>query len=260
MSSLAVPLHVERQGAGPPLLLAHGFGGSARNFRPQARAVAALRTTTLYDARGHARSARPQQAEAYRLDELVSDFASLAGDAASALVAGGLSLGAYTALRWALAAPTPPRGLVLAAVPDGGPRRREWALTFADAILAEGLERAGERFVWGETSRFDPKGAAFIRQGFLEHDAFAMAAILRQVLATVPTPAELASELERFTQPVLVIVGSEDDACLATCEELARRLPAARLAVIPGAGHVVNLAAPAAFNAELVRFLQELEG
>jgi pimeloyl-ACP methyl ester carboxylesterase len=30
-------LHVEAHGAGPALVLAHGFGGSARNWRPQLR-------------------------------------------------------------------------------------------------------------------------------------------------------------------------------------------------------------------------------
>jgi 2-succinyl-6-hydroxy-2,4-cyclohexadiene-1-carboxylate synthase len=252
-------LHVERQGSGPPLLLSHGFGGSARNFRPQARAFAERVTTTLYDTRGHARSPRPHELEAYTTSALIADFASLTGEAPAALVAGGLSLGAYTALRWALAAPAPPRGLLLAAIPDGGGARRDWALGFADAIEAQGLEAAGERFVWGETSRFDPKGAAFIRQGFLEHDAFAMTAILRQVLAVIPTPEELAASLRSFERPVLIIVGSEDANSLVTSRELAELLPRARLVVIPGAGHVVNLAAPEAFNRELGRFLEELE-
>ncbi len=33
-------LHVEEHGSGPPLVLAHGFAGSARNFHPQIRALA----------------------------------------------------------------------------------------------------------------------------------------------------------------------------------------------------------------------------
>src|SRR5690349_2261051 len=45
-------LHVERQGSGPAVVLAHGFGGSARNFRPQARALADACTLLTYDARG----------------------------------------------------------------------------------------------------------------------------------------------------------------------------------------------------------------
>ena len=32
-------LFVEAHGCGPALLLLHGFGGSARNFRPQARVL-----------------------------------------------------------------------------------------------------------------------------------------------------------------------------------------------------------------------------
>ena len=31
--------HIEVEGDGPVVVLAHGFGGSARNFAPQARAL-----------------------------------------------------------------------------------------------------------------------------------------------------------------------------------------------------------------------------
>jgi pimeloyl-ACP methyl ester carboxylesterase len=58
-------LHVERQGtAAPPVVLAHGFAGSARNFRVQARALSSEASVVTYDARGHARSEAPAEAEA----------------------------------------------------------------------------------------------------------------------------------------------------------------------------------------------------
>ena len=46
----------------------------------------------------------------------------------------------------------------------------------------------------------------------------------------------------RFQAPVLVVVGDEDAASRPTAHALAAALPDARLEVIPGAGHVVNLA------------------
>lgn len=248
-------LHVEQIGNGPPIVLAHGFAGSARNFRPQARALAERATTLLYDARGHARSPAPGDANAYTLDALVGDFDRVARRANERIVAGGLSLGAYTALQWALAQPEPPRGLVLAAFPDAGAERARWSHDFADAIDEAGLEAAGERFVWGETARFDPKGAALIRQGFLEHNGFALACILRNVLANVRDPESFADELARLDVPTLVVVGSEDHNCLEPCRLLARSLPRARLQIIEGAGHVVNLANPAAFNAAYSDFI-----
>jgi pimeloyl-ACP methyl ester carboxylesterase len=112
--------------------------------------------------------------------------------------------------------------------------------------------------VWAEASRFDPRGAALIRQGFLEHTPHAMTAILREVLASVPAPAELAAELAKLDVPVLVIAGSNDGESLPPSEQLAQLLPNARLVVVPGAGHVVNLADPARFNQALGEFLDQL--
>jgi 2-succinyl-6-hydroxy-2,4-cyclohexadiene-1-carboxylate synthase len=253
-------LHVERRGSGPSLVLSHGFGGSARNFRPQVRALSTTHEVVVYDTRGHARSPAPLDPAEYREAELVGDLLRMLESARPPAILGGLSLGAYTALRAALAAPERTRGLVLASFPSSEQEtaRNPWALGFADAIEQEGLERAGERFVWGERSRFDDKARDFIRRGLLEHAPHALVAILRNVLAHIPRPDELGSELSRLDLPVLVVVGSEDTPALGPCERLAALLPRAELVVVPGAGHVVNLAAPEAFNRLLASFVQKL--
>ena len=59
--------------------------------------------------------------------------------------------------------------------------------------------------------------------------------------------------------PTLVVVGEEDTvAPPEVAEEMRDRLPDARLAVIPQAGHLSNLEDPEAFNAELTAFLEKL--
>ena len=254
-------LHVDARGAGPLLALAHGFGGSARNFRGQLRRFADVRRVVAWDARGHARSEAPSDPAAYSLDTLVADVARvLDGEGADEAVVGGLSLGAATALAFAQAHPERVRGLVLASFP--APRRlggfAPIALPFADAIDREGLEAAGARFVWGPDSGLDPRGAALVRQGFLEHPPHALAAILRGVLAELPDPEVWAEGLGEFDRPVLLIAGGVDGGSVASTRALAAALPRARSAVIPDAGHVVNLAAPAAFDTELEAFLAEL--
>jgi pimeloyl-ACP methyl ester carboxylesterase len=45
-----------------------------------------------------------------------------------------------------------------------------------------------------------------------------------------------------------VIVGDEDESSLATGLFLKRACPAARLAIVPATGHVVNVEEPALFN------------
>lgn len=255
-------LHVEVEGAGPGLVLAHGFGGSARNFRPQVRALREGFRVATYDARGHARSSAPPDPAAYTEEALVADLASVAsGLGPGPVVAGGLSMGAAVALAFARRHPARVRGLVLASYPagpgaDGGVSRH--ALAFAEALEREGLEAAGERFVWGPGSGLDPKDAALVRQGFLEHDARGLALTLRGFLARLPEVEALAPELARLEVPALIVAGERDTAALPACRAVAEVLPRGRLEVIPGAGHVVNLMAPRAFNALLRTFLEGL--
>jgi pimeloyl-ACP methyl ester carboxylesterase len=255
----ATSLHVETHGAGPALVLAHGFGGSARNWRPQLRALKDACAVTIYDARGHARSAPLASADEAREGAVVSDFAAVARGASSApLVVGGLSMGAATALRFALAQPERVCALALMAPPAGARSGRgvsASALAFADAIERDGLDAAGARFAWGPNAGLDPQGAAWVRAGFLEHDAQSLAHLLREHLARLETPAQMAPGLAGADVPTLVIVGADDTASLPTARELAGTLPHARLEVIPGAGHVVNLAQPARVNALLREFL-----
>ena len=256
-----VRLHVEERGSGERLVLAHGFAGSARNFRPQAKALSRTHRVILYDARGHARSEAPEGAEAYVFERLVDDYERIAGGADGPVVAGGLSLGSATALAFALRRPERVRALVLASPPGGSDdvKRREWALSFARAIEERGLEAAGAEFVWGERARFDPRGAALIRQGLMQHPPLALAHILRHTLAELPGASAQAEALRRFEHPVLLIVGSEDATAREPARALAALLPNAELVVVEGAGHVVNLAAPEAFNEACRHFLERVD-
>ncbi|HME73092.1 MAG TPA: alpha/beta hydrolase [Myxococcota bacterium] len=261
-----VELHIETVGTGPPVVLAHGFGGSARNFRPQARALRNRYRIVLYDARGHARSATPLDPALYTAEQLVMDVGRvLDREHAEQAVVGGLSMGAGTALGFALAWPERVRALMLAAFPPGAKQRREenlrqadWALAFADAIEAKGLEVAGAEFAWGPRSGFDASTARLVRQGMLEHSPHALAHLLRQVLTEQRSAAELAPQLRELRIPALVVVGAQDRLSRGPSEVLARSLRGARLVVIPDAGHIVNLAAPREFNAALGEFLDGL--
>src|SRR5947207_2849242 len=109
-------LHVEVEGSGPVVVLAHGFGGSARNFLPQARGLRDRYRIVRFDARGHARSEAPAEASAYTPEAFVADLGRVLDQVgARAAVVGGLSMGAGTALRFALAHPGRVQGRALAA-------------------------------------------------------------------------------------------------------------------------------------------------
>jgi pimeloyl-ACP methyl ester carboxylesterase len=62
--------------------------------------------------------------------------------------------------------------------------------------------------------------------------------------------------LEELRLPVLVVSGDlEDESFLADGEAVVARVPGARMQVIEGAGHMVNLEAPEAYTAAVVGFL-----
>jgi pimeloyl-ACP methyl ester carboxylesterase len=263
MSVLDAELHVEVYGEGPVLLLLHGFGGSARNFRPQARALRERWSVVLPDVRGHARSPAPADPEAYTAERLVGDVGRVLDRVgAERAVVGGLSMGAAIALQFALAHPERVRGLVVASLPaakEGGGIAAV-ATRFADAIERDGLEAAGAEFAWGPKAGFDPAGASLVRQGFLEHSPQALACTLRAFLARLPTLELLAPRLSVLKLPTLVVAGERDGVSRGPCERLAGLIPGTELRLIRNAGHVVNLEAPAAFNAVLSRFLDALPG
>ncbi len=264
MSMDAPRLHVDVEGAaaGPVVLLAHGFGGSARNFGPQARALRDRYRVVRYDARGHGRSDAPSDPSAYTPATFVDDMRRVLDEVgAERAVVGGLSMGAGIALRFALADPDRVRGLVLCAFPPGTDDADGFASkapSFADTIERDGLEVAGHRYVWGPSTHLDSSAVGFVRQGFLEHPPHGLALALRGVVAKQPPLAAMHAELAVIRTPMLVVVGSEDRPSLRASRALAAAVPHARLVVVPGAGHVVNLQKPDAVSAAIREFVDGL--
>jgi len=265
-----VALHLEVEGDGPLVVLLHGFGGSARNWRPQLRALRDSFRVAAFDVRGHARSEAPGDAASYRPACFVADLARVLDHllrsqpshrAAQQAVVGGLSMGAGIAARFAAAYPARVRALVLASLPPGaeaGTRQRSWALAFADAIDRDGLEAAGARYAWGAESGLDANAAKLVRAGFLEHPPHAIAHTLRELLAVQPGWSGVGESLGAQGLPALVIAGERDPVSLPPCHMLAQTLADAELLVVPSAGHVVNLEARDAVSAALRVFLERL--
>jgi pimeloyl-ACP methyl ester carboxylesterase len=255
-------LHIDVDGAGPVVLLAHGFGGSARNFGPQMRALKDRYRVVRYDARGHGRSDAPAEASAYTPAAFVDDMRRVLDEVgADAAVVGGLSMGAGIALRFALAYPARVRGLILSAFPAGADDPEGFAgkaLAFANTIERDGLEAAGHDYVWGPKTRLDRNAVNFVRQGFLEHPPHGLELALRGVIAAQPSVAAMRADLARVRTPVLIVVGSEDGPSLRASRALADAMPHAQFVVVPGAGHVVNLQKPDDVSAAMHGFVDGL--
>jgi pimeloyl-ACP methyl ester carboxylesterase len=69
----------------------------------------------------------------------------------------------------------------------------------------------------------------------------------------------MEAELQRFSVPLLVIVGDEDDSCLEGSVFIKRTVPTAGLLVIPRSGHTITSEEPTAFNAAVAEFFAAAE-
>lgn len=256
-----VKLAVELQGAGdkPLIIWSHGFTGSSRNWRSTVRRLDAYGHLT-YDMRGHARSDAPDAASAYTLDRLGLDLVELArhygrgrGDqqpsSQQPIMFVGLSLGAMVSCNAAYQAPELVEKLVLSSLPD--PEAESsisgQAQEFAAAIEARGLEAAGAEFVWGPSSGMSASDAQLVKQGFLEHPAHSIEALLKQALSQLPDSNSMSNQLQILNKPVLFLTGSRDLSAFQFTSRVLTLLGQSNIQhkcsnmIIDDGGHLLNL-------------------
>jgi pimeloyl-ACP methyl ester carboxylesterase len=248
-----IRLYYEVHGQGAPLVLLHGFAGTAESWKPQIPALSARYRLILYDARGHWRSESPKSADAYSHDIAVEDLRALLDHVgAGPTIVGGLSMGGVIALAFYARYPERVRALILC---DTGPgfrnpeRREEWTRSREKA--AELLEREG--MAGFARSRYAELDYYTSKEVMLQHDPIGLAHVNRKIL--VIPDARYIDLLPRISVPTLVLVGAEDTDFRAPADYMARKIPGAELAVLERAGHGANVDQPEAFNRAILDFL-----
>jgi pimeloyl-ACP methyl ester carboxylesterase len=229
----------ESAGEGPSIVLCHGITASRGYVVHGSRALErAGHTVITYDARGHGESDPAPAGEGYGYPCLVADLervvAAEVGE--GRFVLGGHSMGAHTAVAYALAHPDRLAGLVVIGPVYAGAVTAE-SLAYWDG-LAAALEQGGvDGFVEyiGRSQGIDPAWRdsvlGFTRARMLLHrDLAALAEALREVPRS--RPFESMEELAGLDLPALV-VASHDAADpghpYEVAEAYAARLPQARL-------------------------------
>lgn len=259
-----ITLNVELGGAGPALLLLHGFTGGVETWRPHVARLAPHRRTIAVDLIGHGRSDAPPDAGRYRMERCVDDLLALLdslGVARADLL--GYSMGARVALQLAAAAPERARALVVESGSPGIADPAERAARVAsDAALADSIERDGlAAFVdrWERLPLFASQAdlpratRARLRAQRLRNSPRGLANSLRGMGAGSQSP--LWDRLTELDRPALLIAGERDTKYCVIARAMAASLPAAQVAVVPGAGHAVHLEQPDLFTRAVLRFL-----
>jgi pimeloyl-ACP methyl ester carboxylesterase len=251
-------LHAIRHGTptgAPPLVIAHGLFGSARNWGAIAKRLGARREVIAVDMRNHGDSPRSPD----------MSYAAMAGDLAGTIAAAGgradvlgHSMGGKAAMALALAEPDRVRRLIVAdiapvayahsqlgyvqamqAVDLGGIARR----SDCDAALAATVPESAVRAFLCQSLTVGPDGAAW---------KLGLGTLADQMPAIMDFPVAAG----RFDGPALFLRGGRSDYVRPEHWPAIRTLfPAAIEAVIDGAGHWLHADAPGPFVAAVEAFL-----
>jgi pimeloyl-ACP methyl ester carboxylesterase len=270
-TSDGIHLYYEETGEGHPVLFLHEFGGHYLSWEPQVRHFSRRYRCITYAARGWPPSDVPDDVSLYsqaRAADDCADVMAALGIERAHLV--GLSMGATAALEFAIRHPGKATALVIAAGGGGGAtdpaakaRFREECETVARRIEQDCMPAMAEFYCASSarvTYRYkDPRGWAEFKRQFAEGSAKGHAMTMRGVQGARQPFFERTEELKRIDEPMLVMIGDEDDTTHGLAVHLKQHVPRSGVLELPKCGHTINLEEPAAFNAAVQDFFHAFE-
>ncbi|HEV2132446.1 MAG TPA: alpha/beta hydrolase [Longimicrobiaceae bacterium] len=272
-----IRLHYVEAGAGPLVVLLHGFPEFWYAWRHQIPALAAAGFRVIApDLRGYNRSERPQEVGSYQMPALLGDVVGLIRHAGEerATVAGH-DWGGIIAWNLAMHHPEVLEKLIVLNAPHPAafareirnPRQllRSWyAFFFQIPWLPEAAIRARNYMAIRRLLRHDP-----LRRGAYSEEEIdryveaieqpgALTAMLNYYRANMRrSPQRVRRQARRIETPTLLIWGEQDSALtLNLTEGLDRWIADLRLERIPDSGHWVLAEVPERVNSLMVDFLR----
>ena len=243
-------------GSGPPLILIGGGGTlDRRGWDGQSAALSHHHTVVRYDIRGIGGSSRPDEPFSHS-EDLYTLLIAL-GMTPAYLV--GLSFGAAIAIDLALDHPEAVKGLILAAPGLSSDKDQNLEATLAACELARknGLPSVVDMIVaMPEVLALAPADvrsrvkAIYLDNAHVFDSDFALFRFAR------PTAPPARQRISSIHVPTLILVGDRDSSNVrGTVDLLTANIRGAKAVIVPGAGHLLNLDAPDAFNQALLAFL-----
>lgn len=245
----------EERAEAPWILLSNSLAADLHMWDPQIPFLERGYRVLRYDTRGHGRS--PVAAGE-------TGFAELAGDALAVMDAFGirsctflgLSLGGMTGLALALSDSDRVERLVCCDARADAPPPVQ---AFWDDRIAAAASGGMEAVAQGTLERWLSPEFRAAQPG----EAGRIADMIRatpvagyQACAAAIKALDFLPQLPRIACPTLFVVGEQDAAAPPPLmQEMARAVPGARLAVVPGSGHLPNIDNPQGFEAAVAGFL-----
>ncbi|WP_457055171.1 alpha/beta fold hydrolase [Kribbella sp. CWNU-51] len=236
-----VRTYYEELGAGEPVLLLHGGGVTADSWLAQAPALAERYRVLIPERRGHGRSPDvdgPVTMEIFAADTVAFIEALELGPVRVI----GWSDGGKVGMSLALSRPELVRKLVLI-----GTELTHAGGTAANQALLrpEGLEVLKETF----RQQYDPLSPDGPGHFDVVFDKWA------RMWDTLPDV--VLTDLKALPMPVLLMQGDDDCVRIEHTAEVARAIPDAQVAVVPGTSHGLPLEKPGLVNSLLLDFLAD---
>src|SRR6185312_16024657 len=198
-----IEIDYQASGAGPALLLSHGYSATRRMWDGQHAILGDGHRVISWSMRGHGETESPADPAQYSADLTVADMRALLGHlGVEHAVIGGLSLGGYVSLAFYLAHPEMVQALVIC---DSGPGYRN-----AEA-RADWNKRAHERAGELESKGLDALAGRSreMREAMGHHrSAQGLAHAARGMLAQ--EGSQVMDGLGSIRVPTLIIVGDQD--------------------------------------------------
>jgi pimeloyl-ACP methyl ester carboxylesterase len=256
-------------GAGPPVVLIHGFGGSMWQWEQQQHTLSQHFRILTLDLPGAGLSDKPEID--YRPDQMLDFFVGFM-DAVKIQQATlvGNSMGAGLAIGMALAHPTRVAKLVLI---DGLPQhvmekltspsvRRalettapSWLVSFGNMLFGGLMIESVLKEIVHDPALLTP---AVIERSNRNRQRPGLIKPIMTVRENLPLwESGFATRVGEITHPTLVIWGEEDRVFpIAVGEELHQTIKGSRFIRIPKAGHIPQWERPDLVNQELITFIQ----
>ena len=254
---------------GTPVVVLHGFTGSAQAMDPLTERLAARLPARIIcpDLVGHGRSEVPEDPDFYRVEAMAEQIAGLADmlDCHTFHLV-GYSMGGRVALTLGCAASQRLRSLTLIGaspgIADPVERRRR---VEADAARAERMTAGFEDFVdeWMAEPLFSGQaalGEAHQRAARAQRLASNPQGLARSLVAGGTGAMDpLHERLGHCNTPTRLLAGSHDTKFCVVADQLAAGLPRASVLRIEGAGHAAHLEQPGTTAAAIAGFIAEVE-
>ncbi|MFW5893649.1 MAG: alpha/beta fold hydrolase [Verrucomicrobiota bacterium] len=254
---------VEDVGSGPGLLFGHSYLWEASMWRPQVDFLANRYRCVVPELWAHGQSSA-QPPKPCGLDELANDHWAVAqAKRMDRFVAVGLSVGGMWALRLALAHPEAVKALVLMDTSAGAepPTSQARFMGLLDAveqacaIPPPVAEAVAPFFFSNATLTNRPELVDSFKNTLIQIPAERIPGLVALGRGLFGRSCVL-ERLKEIRCPTLVLVGEDDvSRPVAEAREMAKRMPDAKLEIIPKAGHISNLEQPKQVNERINSFL-----